>query len=136
MKTFMLFASLFCFTLTSNAQQLVEVSNSTNCDLVVQMYSVVSGSCQYTGAVNYYLSPGQGITAIANPGEEWIYAEISSVAYCNGSFGLAVGTPMQCSSTCSWNTPSNVVISNNGGCNSCLPNIMADGMTIADIPEY
>ena len=124
MKMFVLIASLFCFTFSSDAQSIVKVTNATNCDLMVQLYSVNSGSCNGGSIQNVPLSSGSGLSVPAPAGEEWIYAEITSNPYCAGGVGLAVGTPMTCSSTCTWGVPSNVTVSNNG-CNGCKKRVNA-----------
>ena len=121
---FVLIASLFCFTFNSYAQAVVEVTNGTNCNLIVQLYSVNSKKCNGGSIQNVPLSPGGGIAVPAPAGEEWVYAEVSTMPYCSGGAGIAVGTPMTCSSTCSWGVPSNVTVANSG-CNGCLPNVNA-----------
>lgn len=133
MKTFVLIASLFCFTLSSYAQPIVEVTNSTNCDLIVQLYSVNIKKCNGGSVLNVPLTSGNGISVPAPAGEEWIYAEISSDPYCQGGVSLPVGTPMSCSSTCSWGVPSNVTVTNNG-CNGCLPNVNATWIDYCNHP--
>lgn len=125
MKSFVLIASLFCFTLSSYAQSVVEVTNATNCDLIVQLYSVNTGSCNGGSVLNVPLTSGSGSSVPAPAGEEWIYAEISSNPYCSGGVSLAVGTPMTCSSTCTWGVP-NIVTVANSGCNGCKKFVTAE----------
>ncbi len=120
MKTLVKIVALFLFTYTVKAQAIVEITNNTHCTLLVQMYSVTTGSCQWGNYQNYFLTPGSGVAAVAAPGEEWIYAEVTSWPYCSGGVSFAIGTPMSCSSTCSWGVPSQVASSNNG-CNGCNP---------------
>ncbi len=126
MKTLVLIASLFCFTLNSHSQAVMEVTNATNCDLMVQLYSVSTGSCNSTvPPLNLFMPAGFATTVFASRGEEFIYTEITSDPWCSGGVALAVGTPMTCRSTCTWGVPSNAVVGNSG-CNGCLPNVMAD----------
>lgn len=134
MKTILLIASLFCLSLGSNAQQIVEITNSTNCDLNVQMYAVGSKKCRDRGHyVTYPVAAGQGIAVTAPAGQEWIYSEITGNPYCSGGVSLAVGTPMSCSSNCSWNVPSNVTVTNNG-CGGCLTNVNATWIDYCNHP--
>ena len=124
MKMLVLIASLVCFTFSSDAQPIVEVTNATNCDLMVQLYSVNVKKCNGGSVQNVLMTAGSGLAVPAPAGEEWIYAEITSDPWCPGGVGLAVGTPMTCTSTCSWGTPSTVTVTNSG-CNGCLPNVNA-----------
>ncbi|MEM9546573.1 MAG: hypothetical protein AAGA77_11410 [Bacteroidota bacterium] len=124
MKTFVKIIAFFLLTYTVKAQAVVEITNNTNCTLLVQMYSVATGTCAWGSFQNYILTPGSGVAAVAPAGDEWIYAEITSFPYCTGGVGLAVGTPMSCSSTCSWGVGSNVTVGNSG-CNGCKPNVNA-----------
>lgn len=125
MKSLVKIFLLLLFTYTIQAQNEVEITNSSNCTLLVQMYAVTTGTCQFGTVKNYKMSPGMGIAVTAPSGEEWIYSEITSYPYCNGGVALAVGTPMSCSSTCSWGASSNNTVTNNG-CNGCLPNVNAE----------
>ena len=78
---------IFAFLLisyTAQSQAVVEITNNTNCFLVVQMYSVATGTCQYGTYQNYYMAPGSGVAAVAPTGQEWIYSEITSWPYCSG----------------------------------------------------
>ena len=125
MKTLVKIFVLVLFSYMVKAQATVEITNNTNCDLLVQMYSVYTGSCKYGAYKNYKMAAGSGISVNAPAGQEWIYSEITSYPYCSGGVALAVGTPMSCSSTCSWGAPSNNTVANNG-CNGCLPNVNAE----------
>ena len=125
MKTFVKIVVFFLLAYTVDAQAVVEITNQSNCTLMVQMYAVKSKKCTMGAVNNYLMTPGSGISVNAPAGEEWIYAEITSFPYCSGGVALAVGTPMSCSSTCSWGVPSNNTVTNNG-CNGCLPNVNAE----------
>lgn len=125
MRTLVKIFVLVLFSYMVKAQAVVEITNNTHCTLLVQMYSVTTGSCQWGSYQNYYMVPGSGIAASAPSGQEWIYSEITSFPYCSGGVSLAVGTPMSCSSTCSWGVPSNVTILNNS-CNGCKPKVNAE----------
>lgn len=125
MKNLVKIFALFLISYSVQAQAVVEITNNTNCTLLVQMYAVHSKSCKPGAVKNYYMAPNAGIAAIAPSGQEWIYSEITSFPYCSGGVALAVGTPMSCSSTCSWGVPSNNTVFNNG-CNGCLPNVNAE----------
>lgn len=124
MKTLVKIVALFLFTYTVKAQAVVEITNSTNCTLLVQMYSVGTGSCAWGSYQNYIMVPGSGIAAVAPAGDEWIYAEVTSFPYCPSGASFAIGTPLSCSSTCSWGAPGGVVTTNN--CPGCKPNVKAE----------
>lgn len=106
------------------AQSILEITNSTACSLNVQTYSVSIGGCVYGNYQDNLMGPGDGISINAPSGEEWIYAEITSYPYCSGGVAIAVGTPVTCSSTCSWSASSNITQMNNG-CNGCKKNVNA-----------
>lgn len=124
MKHLLSLAFVALFAIGAKAQPTLEITNAAACTLMVQTYSVGIGTCVYGNYQNNLMAPGAAISINAPAGEEWIYAEITSWPYCSGGVAMAVGTPMNCSSTCSWGAPSNPSQTNNG-CNGCAPVVSA-----------
>ena len=124
MKSLSVLAIVLTFALHAHSQATMRLYNRTNCQLMVQTYSVSIGGCVYGSFMNNIMPAGSTTTVTAPFGDEWHYAEVTSFPYCTGGVSFAIGTPMNCNSTCTWGAPAAVVTTNNG-CNGCLPTINA-----------
>jgi len=117
----LLFGLMFSFSSLSS-QNFLLLENGTSCDLHVQLYSQVSGSCAFGSYANYVVASGASIPATAPAGEEWVYSEIIPWPYINTpcSFGQALGTDgfPSCVSCPGWGAPTSAVVFPSN-CTSC-----------------
>ena len=105
-----------------SGQNFLLLENGTSCDLHVQLYTQVNGSCSYGTYANYVVASGASIPATAPVGHEWVYAEIVPWPYINTpcNFGQALGTDgyPSCVSCPGWGAPTSAVV-NTGSCGTC-----------------
>ncbi|UTW62610.1 hypothetical protein KFE98_00170 [bacterium SCSIO 12741] len=131
MKAIITLCAIVLFSVGVHAQNAMKIWNQTSCTYIVQMYAVPAGNCTASPfVVNYNVSGGASVGAIAPAGYEWIYAEITSFPYCTGgALGIAPGADIMSGCIgCTWGAPSSVS-GPTFGCNGCQPFVTAEWHT-------
>lgn len=124
MKTILTLAIVVLSVLGMKAQPVLYLTNATNCNLLVVTFGVTVGTCTSTMTQNTVMPAGTFTFINAPAGFEWYAARVLSNPFCPGGVAFAIGTPMNCASTCSMGLPNNV-FTPNSGCNGCLPTVGA-----------